>query len=58
MNFDIIEVVRQMQHKHVRSISIENGEDVAISMSDGKVVVSRGVPPEPEDEIKPTEIER
>ncbi|HTX56658.1 MAG TPA: hypothetical protein VMD47_06110 [Candidatus Acidoferrales bacterium] len=30
MNFDIVEVVRQKQQKHLRSISIDNGKVVVI----------------------------
>ncbi len=58
MNFDIIEVVRQKQHKQLRSISIENGKVVDISIRNGKVVVSPGAPPGlgPEEEIEPAEI--
>lgn len=42
MHFDIIEAVRQKQHKHERNVSIENGDLVDISMSDGNVVVRTG----------------
>ncbi len=45
MHFDIIEAIRQKQYKKQQSISIENGDVVDISISDGKVVVSPGVPP-------------
>ncbi len=47
MHFDIGEAIRQKQYKHQQSISIENGDMVDISISDGKVVISPGVSPEP-----------
>lgn len=46
MHFDIIEAVRQKQHKQQESISIENGDVVDINITNGKVVVSRGAPAE------------
>ncbi len=58
MHFDIIEAIRQKQYKKQQSISIENGDVVDISISDGKVVVSPAVPPgiESQEEIEPVEI--
>jgi len=50
MNFDIIEVVRQKQHKQQRSISIENGQVVDIVTPR---VSSR---PGLQEEIEPAEI--
>jgi hypothetical protein len=57
MHFDIIESVRQKQHKQQQSISIENGDVVDISITNGKVVVGRGAPAElkPEDEVVPAD---
>lgn len=56
MHFDIVEAIRQKQRKEQRSISIENGDVVDITISDdGKVIVSPAVPPrrDREDEIEP-----
>ncbi len=39
MHFDIAEIIRQKQQKQPRTISIENGKQVEISMSNGGVVV-------------------
>ena len=57
MHFDIIEAIRQKQHKQQQSSSIENGDVVDISITNGKVVVGRGAPAElkPEDEIMPAD---
>ncbi|MHB8178055.1 MAG: hypothetical protein ACYDA5_04250 [Vulcanimicrobiaceae bacterium] len=54
MHFDIVEAIRQKQRKHARSVSIDNGDMVDISIDDGKVVVRPGV--RPQEEIEPTEI--
>jgi hypothetical protein len=58
MNFDIVEVVRQKQHKQQRSISIENGDVVDIDVSDDTVIVTTRVTPGPgpQKEIEPAEI--
>jgi antitoxin component of MazEF toxin-antitoxin module len=58
MNFDIIEVVRQKQHKQQRSISIENGQVVDIDVSNDKVIVTPRVSSRPglQEEIEPAEI--
>ena len=47
MHFDIVEAVRQKQFKHQQSISIENGDLIDISITDGTVVISPGVPQGP-----------
>ena len=42
MNFHIVEVVQQKQRQQVPSVSIENGDDVGISVGDdGSVVIRR-----------------
>lgn len=46
MHFDIVEAIRQKQQKQPRTISIENGKTVDISVSDGIVVIDAGVPAE------------
>ena len=58
MNFDIAEIIRQKQQKQPRTMSIENGKLVDISISNGTVVVSSGVPPGlgAEEDIEPAEI--
>lgn len=42
MHFDIVEALRQKQYTHQESISIEDGELIDISISEGSVVISRG----------------
>ena len=54
MHFAIVEAIRQKQREYVRSISIENGDTVDITIDDGKVVVRPGV--RPHEEIQPREI--
>ncbi len=58
MHFDIAEVIRQKQQKQPRTISIENGKQVEITMSNGTVVVTTSFSPGPraEEEIEPAEI--
>jgi hypothetical protein len=56
MHFDIVEAIRQKQREYVRSISVENGETVDISIDDGNVVVRSGV--RRQDEIETLGIER
>ncbi|HET9096779.1 MAG TPA: hypothetical protein VFN37_08965 [Candidatus Baltobacteraceae bacterium] len=55
MHFDIVEAIRQKQQKQPRTISIENGKVVDVSISNGTVVIGPGVPAgtEPEEEIEP-----
>lgn len=55
MHFDIAEVIRQKQQKQPKIVSIENGNLVDISVSDGAVVVSAVVPPEAQDETGASE---
>ena len=54
MHFDIVEAIRQKQREYVRSISIDNGDTLDISIDEGKVVVRPGV--RPEEEVEPPEI--
>ncbi len=58
MHFDIVEAIRQKQQKQPRKFRIENGKVLDISISNGTVVVSPGVPPGlgPEEDIDPAEI--
>ena len=52
MHFDIIEAIRQRQRTHVRSIEIENGNLVDVSMNeDGTVIVTPR--DEPFDDVPP-----
>ncbi len=57
MHFDIVEAVRQKQQQQVRSVSIDNGDVVDISTSDGTVVVTLGarVGAGPEEDVGPEE---
>ena len=50
MHFDIVEAIRQKQQKQPRTVSIENGKVVDVSINDGTVVVSPVVPPEAQDD--------
>ncbi len=56
MHFDIVEAVRQKQQQQVRSISIDDGDVVDISINDGTVVVSLGARlGGSEEEVEPVE---
>lgn len=51
MYFDIVEAIRQKQRTYVRSISVENGDIVDITATDGTIVVSRRDPRGEDDEV-------
>jgi hypothetical protein len=58
MHIDIVEAIRQKQYKKMESLRNENGEAVDISISNGEVVVSPGVPPGLglDEEIEPADV--
>ena len=40
MHFDIVEAMRQKQQQQARSVSVDNGDVIDITTSDGKIVVN------------------
>ena len=44
MYFDIVEALRQKQRQHAQVVSTESGDEIDITMRDGKVVIRREAP--------------